>query len=95
MIAKLRYPVEPNGHEGTQAVAGYSPPWLTSSDVCRLLSVSDGWLRRAVRTGLVPSVKVGGLRRFRYRDLVAMIDQLSIAGPPEHAETDTEIGISA
>jgi excisionase family DNA binding protein len=76
-------PPGPPAEAGVEAVGGLAPPWLTFGDAARLLAVSDGWLRAAVRSGIVPSVKVGGLRRFRPKDLQAWIDGLPLAGPAD------------
>lgn len=44
-------------------------PFLTVDDVARRLNVSKSTIERRVRSGEIPSVKIGRLRRIRIEDL--------------------------
>lgn len=52
------------GPEEGGSVGGIEP-LLTPVEVTRILRVSTGWVYRAARTGLIPSVQVGRNVRFR------------------------------
>ena len=46
-------------------------PFLTIDDVARRLNVSKSTIERKIRSGEIPSMKIGRLRRIRAEDLEA------------------------
>ena len=48
---------------------------LTTKETARLLNVKMSWLRSAIFRKTIPYVKVGGLVRFRQRDLAKWIEK--------------------
>ena len=63
-----------HGPEGTAVV-------LTESEVARVLRVSDRTVRRWVARGTIDAIKVGGVRRYRLRDVAALIDPSTSEAP--------------
>lgn len=49
----------------------------TTREVGQQLHVSDTTVRDLIRTGALPSFKIGASRRVRHSDLVAFIDRLA------------------
>ena len=51
-------------------------PWLKSSEVKKLLSMSDGTLQNLRVTGILKSVKIGGVHYYSYADIYEMMNRL-------------------
>lgn len=49
-------------------------PLMTTHDVAKLLSMSEAHVRRLVQKNRIPSVKIGGCRRFIYKDIMDWIE---------------------
>lgn len=61
-------------------------PLLTTHDVARLLSMSEAHIRRLVQNKRIPSVKIGGCRRFIYKDIMDWIESQRDSTPPDQAK---------
>ncbi|WP_144715700.1 helix-turn-helix domain-containing protein [Curtobacterium pusillum] len=59
-----------------------APLLLTIPDAARQLALSRARLYELIADGTVPSVKIGGARRIRARDLAAYVDGLASDGAP-------------
>lgn len=57
----------------------YGDPLLTASDIAKRLSISRAMAYRLMQRGLIPTVKLGTVRRVRQEDLAKFI-QASIEG---------------
>ena len=55
---------------------------LTTDDAARRLSISSGMLRKLVRMGEIPKVKIGSLVRFDETDLSEWIASMKVVEPP-------------
>jgi excisionase family DNA binding protein len=53
---------------------GHPAVLLTEAEVAQVLRVSSRTIRRWAACGTVPAVQIGGVRRFRLRDVAALID---------------------
>lgn len=59
-------------------------PMWTSDDVAKHLQVSKSWVEHAAPRGLIPSVMIGRLRRFRPEDIRRICrDGLPSRGKPK------------
>ncbi len=54
---------------------------LTEGEVARVLRVSGRTVRRWAAVGVIPAVQIGGVRRFRVRDIDALIDSSKCEAP--------------
>lgn len=63
-----------NVHAPTRAL-------LTTDEASRRLSISSGMLRKMVRKGEIPKVKIGSLVRFDETDLSEWIARMKVVQP--------------
>jgi excisionase family DNA binding protein len=59
--------------------AGVAPSVLTSEEAAKLLRMPIDVLRKRVRKGEIPAIKIGSLLRFRVVDLDAWLESLKKA----------------
>jgi excisionase family DNA binding protein len=55
-------------------------PLETAADVARRLNASERTVRRYVRSGVLPGIRIGGLLRFDRQDVEAFLDARRTAG---------------
>lgn len=65
-----------------KAVAPVDPvaafePLLTASEVATRLAVPRSWVYEKAGLGIIPSVKVGAYRRFRWSQVVAWVEEVN------------------
>ncbi|RAW01099.1 helix-turn-helix domain-containing protein [Pseudochryseolinea flava] len=58
-----------NNGQGTQI-----KPWLRSSEVRKMLSISHGTLQTLRINGTIPFTKIGGIVFYRYDDIVELLN---------------------
>lgn len=54
---------------------GCPGPLMTVRDVANMLQVSEKWVYRVARSGQLPSIRIGRVRRFSRTDIHAWIEK--------------------
>jgi len=49
-------------------------PFITVKEVAKLLVVSEHWVYQAVREGLIPAYRFGGVLRFKRSEMVKWVE---------------------
>lgn len=63
---------------GTNGGTSYSPePLLTAGQIADNLGVPRSWVYEKAGLGIIPSIKVGVYRRFRWSQIEAWLEELN------------------
>ena len=52
-------------------------PYLTAPDVADRLSVPVSWVYEKAGLGIIPSIKIGAYRRFKWTQVVAWLEEVN------------------